>query len=162
MKPATAPDLASRGTDIRLAQYDAQGALSLTADLLHLESAARVPADLDLTWLTRCLQRPGFALVTASIDGRLVGFVAANCLGEAVAIERLVVAASALSAHPELSATLLYAVIDATGLPWADVLVAHSFPGLGVLLEHGWRPLGHDLASDEEPIRLSAAHVDRA
>lgn len=149
----------ARRTDIRLSTYGPQQALELTKDLVHLETAARVPADLDLTWLTTCLQRDGFALVTASLDGRLAGFVAANATGGHVAIERLVVAAAALSAHPELPVTLLRAAIDGARMPWADVVVPRAFPGLAVLLEEGWRPVVGETGPRGQ-IRLSAAHVD--
>lgn len=82
---------------IRLSRYtQPQDALSLTEELIHLETQARIPADLDLSWLAPALQRPGFDLVTASVGGRLAGFVVAN-LKQDIVLSRLVVASAAFA-----------------------------------------------------------------
>lgn len=145
---------------IRLARYDAHRVLDLAQELIHLETAARVPADPALDWLAPAMSAGRFELITASIRARLVGFVAGSVVDDHVDIARLVVAAPALATHPEVPAVMLTALIDDSELPWADVVVPRDFTGLGVLLQMGWQLRG----GGEEPRRLhlSAARLDRS
>lgn len=145
---------------IRLVRYDAHRVLDLVEDLIHLQTAARVPADPAFDWLAPAMAAGRLELITASIGARLSGFVAGSVGSGRVEIARLVVAAPALAAHPELPSVLINALIDGAEQPWMDVVVPRDFTGLGVLLQLGW-----ELSSDsEEPtrFRLSAARLDRS
>lgn len=144
---------------VRLTRYDANGVLGMAEELIHLETAARVPADADLAWLPSALAGGRFSLLTASVGARLVGFVAGCVQDGAVRVERLVVAAPVLAYHPEVPEVLLSSLIDDSGLPWADVFVPRDFAALQVLLDSGWT-----LTECDEPrwLRLSAAHLDKS
>ncbi|WP_168583058.1 hypothetical protein [Gephyromycinifex aptenodytis] len=143
---------------IRLSRYtQPHDVLSLTEELVHLETQARIPADMDLTWLAPTLQKPGLELITASVGGRLVGFIAAN-LGQDIEMARMVIASAALEAHPQLPVVLIDTVLGDCEHPWADVIAPRNFSGLPILLAQRWHPCP-ERDGMRENVRLSAAHL---
>lgn len=84
---------------------------------------------------------PGFALITASVDARLVGYAVAAVTDGVVRIDPLVVSAAVdAPAAADITADLVDALITATDLPWADVALPADSPGLAHLLRNGWQP----------------------
>ncbi len=146
-------------SSVRLARYDASQVLDVTEDLIHLQTAARIPAEPTLDWLAPAMAAGGFRLFTASIRARLVGFVAGSLLVDHVLVSRLVVAAPALSAHPELPGVLLQALIDSSDQPWVDLVVPRDLAGLEVLLQGGWEPVSSQVGRGQ--LRLTAANDDQ-
>ncbi|MDO5628738.1 MAG: hypothetical protein Q4G43_10490 [Mobilicoccus sp.] len=155
---AASIDDRERGVDLRLSCYtDGRDALSLTEDLIHLETQARVPMDLDLGWLASSMSRPGFALVVGSIGWRLAGFVAGN-IGDDLLLSRLAVSAAALEECPALPDVLIETMLTHANRPWVDVVVPRGFVALPSLLRRGWEVVTD--AGDPSTVRLTGAYVD--
>ena len=95
-------------------------------------------------------EEQGFRVVTASIDGLLVGFVAGTVRDGVVDVRQITVSAAARARHPELAGELADGYIEAAGLPWGAVEVRPDSPALAHLLAQGWRPS----PVQDEPSRL--------
>ena len=148
---AAAPEAAEA---LRLVHHtDAHDLAALPETLLRLHTRARVPADQDLGWLTPVLRAPGADVVTAHLDGRVVGFVAAT-VADVVTLRRIVLDADALRAHPAVPVLLCEAVVEHTDRPWVDLDVPSDFPALPLLRDHGWSAVP---GAPEGYVRLSGA-----
>lgn len=75
-------------------------------------------------WIESCAVEEGFRLVTLSMDGLLVGFVAGVVTPGRVELRHLTMASSVRTRHPELLDLLGEAFVDASQMPWAEVVVA--------------------------------------
>ena len=135
--PTTRPGL-------RLTLYPDHEALHITDILQQLELVgARVPfggnpqggtdgGDAS-RWIESCAVEEGFRLVTLSMDGLLVGFVAGVVTPGRVELRHLTMASSVRTRHPELLDLLGEAFVDASQMPWAEVVVAPGCPALAHL-----------------------------
>ena len=140
--------LPSRRPGLRLVLYPDHEALHITAELQHLELVgARVPFGPDPcgtrspdAWLETCTAEPGFRLVTMSMDGLLVGFLAGVVHDAVIDLRHLTIAASVRTRHPDLVGALVDAFVESCELPWADVHVPSGCPALGHLISQGWLP----------------------
>ena len=133
--PTTRPGL-------RLTLYLDHEALHITDVLQQLELVgARVPFGADAQgaagvasrWIESCAVEEGFRLVTLSMDGLLVGFVAGVVTPGRVELRHLTMASSVRTRHPELLDLLGEAFVDASQMPWAEVVVAPGCPALAHL-----------------------------
>ena len=113
---------------VRFVLYPAHTALHVADQLTHLELVdARVPAGEprptsgDSRWLTSCVERPGFRLVTMSEDGLLVGFAAGSAHEGRIVVDQVVVAANVRTRHPETVAELVEAFVESAEMPWAEI-----------------------------------------
>lgn len=128
---------------VRVSHYDGPGAQRLREDLTHLEQAAR-SADASLPWLAEHGDDGRFRLVTASLDGRLVGYVAGLALADRVEVQRLLTVPAAADAEPELSDALVDTLIAVAGTPCTRVALPGDSRALGHLVHVGWRPVAVD------------------
>lgn len=84
---------------------------------------------------------PGFVLVTAAVDARLVGFAVAAAHEGLVRIDPIAISNQLEPALAgDIATELTCAVLEATERPWADVSVAPDSPALTPLLRVGWQP----------------------
>lgn len=122
---------------LRLSAYEADGVDGIREHIhsLHLDDEAAARLD-------EAANRPGFALVTAAIDARLVGYAAASMADAAIILDPVVLspALSRLDAD-RVCCEVVEAALRTHELPWAPVAVHPSSPALGVLLREGWRPV---------------------
>jgi len=148
--------------DVRIAHYVGHQALHIVDDLVMLEAACRDTRREQETpgaWLQVAVAEPGFHLVTASVSGRLSGFVAATVTDGRLVVRQLVVTPVAVMQRPELAGVLVDSLIDLVDLPWMDVVLPQRSPALGHLLAQGWLAVpGEPFDVDgHDAITLSAA-----
>lgn len=103
-------------------------------------------------------EQPGFALITAALDARLVGFAASAQHDHLLRIDPIVVSNQLDTglAH-DIATELVAAILAESDLPWADVAVTHDSLALPVLLRAGWRPTSAQNGSGL--LVLSGAHA---
>jgi len=127
--------------DVRVAHYVGHQALHIVDELVLLEAAGRdVVAGQQSpgAWLEAAIAEPGFHLVTASVGGRLAGFVAATAAEGRLVVRQLTVAPVAVERRPELAGVLVDTLVDVVDLPWMDLVLSQRSPALPHLLERGW------------------------
>lgn len=132
---------------MRVSHYDGAAAQRLRDDLTHLEEAAGSP-DAQVPWLAEHASEPHFRLVTASLDGRLVGYCAGVTRGDKVELLRLLTVPAASDHEPELSDALVDLLIEISELRHPKVSLDGDSRAMGHLVHVGWRPVADDEAPD--------------
>lgn len=133
------------GHDVRVAHYPGHQALHIVDDLVLVEAMSGASVGDDTSaWMRVALAEPGFHLVTVSAAGRLAGFIAANVADGHLHVRQVTVTPAAAGQRPDLYATLIDELIDATDMPWLDVVIDRDCPATGHLLSNGWRAAADD------------------
>lgn len=123
---------------LRLSTYEAD---CLTGIRDHIHSL-HLDGDGAAERLDEAAARPGFALVTAAIDARLVGYAATSTAVDATFVDPVVLAPALAKLDADrVCRSLVEAALRAQERPWTRVAVHPSSPAVGVLLRDGWRPV---------------------
>jgi hypothetical protein len=145
---------ATTSTDVSFTRYGPSAATALHGELEHLRSLDRsrhVPTGsphLDG-------DSPDAQVLTASVAGRLVGYVRGH-VSDIVDVEEVVVAAQARRSHPDLAGLLVEAFVEGAFLPWADVTMPREATALAYMISCGWSPAEGGPEGGTR-VRLSAA-----